>query len=70
MKNAKTYYEVPTQVKFKNADPDICDDKVCGGIAYQDFVICGECGATLELDDVIIIEELSWATISEEIKGD
>ena len=37
MENIKTYYEVPTQVKFKNADPDIYDDKVCGGIAYQDF---------------------------------
>lgn len=69
MENVKTYYEVPTQVKFKNDDLDICDDEVCGGIAYQDFVICGECGATLELDDVIIIEELPWVTISEEIKG-
>lgn len=69
MENTKTFYYVPTQVKFQNSDPLIGDDRVLGGIAYHDFVICGECGLRLDLDEVIILEELPWISISDEIKG-
>ena len=66
----KKFYDVPTQVKFiENAD--IVDDPHwIGGIAYQDYVICGECGGIIELEDIADIEEFPWCDISNEIIGD
>lgn len=70
MENEKIYYEVPTQVIFMNRDPDIDGDHTFGGIAYHDFVICGDCGLPIGLEEAIIVKELPWISISEEIKGD
>ena len=70
----KTYYPVPTQVKFYN---DV-DGMYYGGVAYKDEVICGCCGMVLDiqtlydytLEGLTAIEELPWVNISEEIKGE
>ena len=63
----KKFYEVPTQVKFL----EIADEpRWFGGIAFEDKVICGECGGVVELDDIVDIIELPWVSISEEILGD
>jgi hypothetical protein len=62
----KNFYEVPTQVIFT----DIENGHVIGGIAFHDYVICGECGSIIELDDVNSIHELPWIDISDEIIGD
>lgn len=66
MENAKTYYEVPTQVQFKNADPEIDDDNILDEMEDQELTIFGEWDSPLEQENVVII----WAIISEEIKGD
>lgn len=74
----KLYYEIPTQVKF------ICDDtnNYLGGIAFEDYIICGCCGATIPIEEVYanaedlgtnlepIITFDEWVDISENIKGD
>ena len=72
------YYDEPTQVKFFDFD----NEASCwvGGIAYHDVVICGCCGATVEISelyDMAIetgfgedpIKVLDWTDINEEIKG-
>ena len=67
----KKWFDEPTQVKFlENEDIRGDRDTSLGGIAFHDFVICGECGATVELDDIESIEELPWISISEEILGE
>ena len=66
----KNFYEVPTQVKFiENADV-VDDPRWIGGIAYQDYVICGECGGIIELEDIAEIIELPWVDITYDIIGD
>ena len=66
----KKFYDVPTQVKFIE-NPDIVDDsRWIGGIAYQDYVICGECGGIIELEDISDIIELPWVDITDGIGGD
>ena len=72
------YYDEPTQVKFFDFD----NEASCwtGGIAYHDVVICGCCGATVEISEFYNMAEeigfgedpikvLNWIDISEEIKG-
>lgn len=68
-------FEVPTQVKFYDADSGMFQ----GGIAYGDEIICGCCGGIFEVDEVIEgakragvdldIRIMSWVDISEEILG-
>ena len=71
------YFEEPTQVAFYNP----VDERWLGGIAYQDFIICGECGHVVPVSEILEIKEvpddhktplvpLKWYTISEEILGD
>jgi hypothetical protein len=75
------YYGTPCQVRFVDCgDPK--NITKCGGIAYQDFIICGCCGAILKIDDIIkdaekagvhwddAIVELEWINISESITGE
>lgn len=64
----KKYFEKPTQVKF--IDCFESEKRILGGIAFGDIIICGECGSTIEMDDIEWLEELPWVSISEEIKGD
>ena len=58
-------YMRPTQVIFFDPDPQECH----AGIAYDDVVICAECGCTFELDEVEILEELDWTDIEHSIAG-
>ena len=64
------FYEVPTQVKFLESADVVDEPRWLGGIAFEDKVICGECGSIVELDDIADIVELPWVSISEEILGD
>lgn len=69
------YFEIPTQVKFWEGNYYV------GGIAYQDYIICGCCGLvihingiyesapdTLEEDPIIVCN--NWTDINSEICGD
>ena len=71
------YFEVPTQVKFRDVD----GDHYIGGIAYRNEIICGCCGGifdiseiyelapdTLEKDPIVIYD--NWVDISNEICGE
>ena len=68
MSKVKSYYDYPTQVRFYDVD----GDHYLGGIAYQDFIICGCCGATIEISEIIEntpkqfipIRKLYWEDIS------
>lgn len=65
----KRFFEKPTQVQFR--DPE-GDNRWIGGIAYQDKIICGECGEVLNVEDYDYFnfqEYDYWVSISEEIKG-
>lgn len=66
------YYENPTQVCFVDPfESEECGERRwLGGIAHQDFIICGECGGTIELADIDEIIDLPWISISESIIGD
>ena len=66
----KKFYDVPTQVKFIETADVVDDPHWIGGIAYQDYVICGECGGIVDLEDIEDIEEFPWCDISDEIIGD
>ena len=66
----KKFYEVPTQVKFLESENVVNEPRWLGGIAFENKVICGECGGIVELNDIADIVELSWVNISEEILGD
>lgn len=62
------YFNEPTQVRFKDDFEE--EPRWIGGIAYRDEVICMECGSTVDLEDVVEIEELPWISLSEEVMGD
>ena len=68
----KKYYDKPTQVCFQDLSGE--DHRILGGIAYQDKIICGECGEILCIenytDEELIIQDLCWVSISEEILGE
>ena len=66
----KKFYDVPTQVKFKESIEVVDDPCWLGGIAYEDYIICGCCGGIIQLEDVDEIKELNWIPISEEIMGE
>ena len=45
----KLFYDHPTQVSFA----DLFDEHAwIGGIAYQDEIICGDCGAVVNLEEL------------------
>lgn len=61
----KDFYPYPKQVKFIDRQ-----GLELGGIAYREEVICGDCGQPLALQDVQIIKEYNWISLSDEIVGD
>lgn len=79
----QTYFDKPTQVWFFNAyDAATKDDGtewICG-IAFEDYIICGECGAKIDIEDLLeeaadftmeyIMYEMEWVNIHDEIAGD
>ena len=45
----KLFYDRPMHVVFA----DLCNEKAwIGGIAYRDEIICGECGAVIDLKEL------------------
>ena len=62
----KRNYIVPTQVKFFDGE------EWKGGIAFQNYIICGCCGAIVEIPDLEEDEivDFEWIDISIEIAGD
>lgn len=69
----KAYFDIPTQVKWKNPDFDETnesDSEYFGGIAYKDEIICACCGGTIPVSEVDEIIEFDWINLSDEIIGD
>ena len=66
----KKFYEVATQVKFIESADVVDEPHWIGGIAYQDYIICCECGSIIELSDIEDIVELPWVSISDEVIGE
>lgn len=66
----KTYYEVPTQVKFW-VDNEGMGIGTHVGIAYRNQIICACCGGIFLLDDddksIEILKEMDWIDFSEYI---
>ena len=73
------YYDAPTQVKFFDFEGE--GPYWIGGIAYHDVIICGCCGATIEISELYDMAEenglgedpikvLNWNDIQSEIKGE
>lgn len=77
----KKYYSISTQANFpqciessnSNNDDDIV---ILSGIAYDDFIICGECSSTIlieEIEEEFVDEAIinfDWRDISSFILGD
>lgn len=70
-----TNFDYPTQVKFWDED----GARWIGGIGFKDIIICGCCGATIEIEEIYdstpswidnpIKIYKNWLNISSEIKG-
>ena len=77
----KKWYERPTQVGFCDVDMSEKDNiRYMGGIAYQDKIICGCCGALIDIEEIfdgvaeffpegtpVIIEDGYWNDVAQEI---
>lgn len=65
--NRKTYYDVPTQVKFW-VDEEGTGVRTHTGIAYYNQIICACCGGIFFLNDddktVEILKEMDWVDFS------
>ena len=66
---ANKYYDRPTQVVFMEEEGVVDEPRKIGGIAYHDYIICGECGGIVQISDTEIVKELRWCDISEDIGG-
>ena len=67
------YFETPTQVALWD------ENQYVGGIAYKDEIICGCCGGTVKIDEIIefapsdvkpIIDYHDWIPFDDEILAD
>ena len=67
------YFETPTQVAFWD------ENQYVGGIAYKDEIICGCCGGTVKIDEIVefapsdvkpIIDYHDWIPFDDEILAD
>lgn len=66
----KTYYDVPTQVRFWVDDVEGMGRGTLTGIAYHNQIICACCGGIFCLDDnktIEILKEMDWVDFSEYI---
>ena len=65
----KTYYELPTMVKFE--DPD-GENEWLYGIAYHEEIICACCGSVFDIaelnEDGLEIAEMKWVNFVEFIE--
>lgn len=67
----KTFYDTPTQVRFKERE----NDSPLYGIAIGNTVICACCGAVFSLTDeeyeiATVEKELSWVNFTDAIGGE
>ena len=71
----KRFFEKPTQVAFW----DSLNEKYTGGIALGKHIICGCCGETLSISEIIesapanqipIYPYPGWTSLDKEITGD
>lgn len=59
----KHYYEIPTQVKYRDPYYELMNEENeedrpwIVGIAYESYVICGCCGGIIELKDLFDVAE-------------
>ena len=73
------YYSHPVQVRYWDAGMK----KFIGGVAYKDFIVCGCCGRTCSITDILweaakydnldvdhAIIEMDWIDINQEIIGE
>lgn len=71
-------FDNPTQIRTliideMNEETGVTNFKICGAIAYKDFIICGCCGQVFKYDDpnVYLVEEYKeWISITEAITGE
>ena len=62
-------FNTPKQVRF--TDCAELKEEEFSGIAYNDFIICGCCGAVIPLQECKILEIYDyWVDLSHEIIGD
>ena len=68
------YFEEPTQLMFideYNEFDKLDTEYAVGGIAYKNEIICGECGAIVDLEDVFAVYVFGdWVSLNEAISGD
>ena len=67
----KDYYEQPTQVMFGVDEGE--EINTLAGLAYQDYVICLDCGEVIPLQSGQFdhgFRELPWISLSDECLGD
>ena len=55
-------FEKPCQVRFVDFE-----NEIHYGIAYHNEIICACCGSIFEIDEVEILQQLSWANFEREI---
>jgi hypothetical protein len=65
----KFWYDNPTQVIFQD-EQAAEENRNLGGIAFRNFIICMECGAVIEPEDVTMIVDLPWVSVMDEVLGD
>lgn len=69
--NRKTYYDVPTQVRFWVDYEEGTGVETHTGIAYHNQIICACCGDIFPLDyddkTIKILKEMDWVDFSEYI---
>ena len=86
VKEMRHYYEVPVMVQFRdpqyelNVGEDESERPWICGIGHHDVIICGYCGAALDIEELLDDAEaagvdlqyceLPWIDIKDEIKGD
>lgn len=60
-------FGIPQQCAFR----DMIGSDWFGGIAYQNYVICGHCGGRVNFEDIEHLNIYSeWINISDEIMGE
>lgn len=59
-------YDIPKQVKFIETGTGEKEPRPLCGIAFNDIIICGECGGIIPVDECEIIKEFSyWVDFSD-----
>lgn len=66
----KNYFRKPKQIRFCLINDNDNEEIELGGIAYEDFIICGCCGGAIPIDCTKILEVYdNWVSLSNKIMG-